>query len=209
MIKLVSIHKQFGNDKVLEEVNLTLENNGIYIIKGKSGCGKTTLLNIIGLIDEDYKGKYYLNGINIHSEKDKSIYRRNYFTYLHQFPYFIENETVENNLLLIQKNASSLRIHNALKKMNLEGYQKRIVSSLSGGEKRRLSFCSILLKDTPLILCDEVTSSLDYENKIIVMETLKKLSKNHIIIFVTHEEELVQEYAQDILYIKDNRKIKN
>ena len=205
MIKLVGIHKQFGNDKVLEEVNLTLENNGIYIIKGKSGCGKTTLLNIIGLIDEDYKGKYYLNGINIHSEKDKSIYRRNYFTYLHQFPYFIENETVENNLLLIQKNASSLRIHNALKKMNLEGYQKRIVSSLSGGEKRRLSFCSILLKDTPLILCDEVTSSLDYENKIIVMETLKKLSKNHIIIFVTHEEELVQEYAQDILYIKDKK----
>ena len=205
MIKLVGIHKQFGNDKVLDEVNLTLENNGIYIIKGKSGCGKTTLLNIIGLIDEDYEGKYYLNGINIYSEKDKSIFRRNYFTYLHQFPYFIENETVENNLLLIQKNASSLRIHNALKKMNLEGYQKRIVSTLSGGEKRRLSFCSILLKDTPLILCDEVTSSLDYENKIIVMETLKKLSKNHIIIFVTHEEELVQEYAQDILYIKDKK----
>ena len=126
MIKLVGIHKQFGNDKVLEEVNLTLENNGIYIIKGKSGCGKTTLLNIIGLIDEDYKGKYYLNGINIYSEKDKSIYRRNYFTYLHQFPYFIENETVENILLLIQKNASSLRIHNALKKMNLlsEDYDK-------------------------------------------------------------------------------------
>ena len=89
--------------------------------------------------------------------------------------------------------------------MHLEGYQKRIVSTLSGGEKRRLSFCSILLKDTPLILCDEVTSSLDYENKIIVMETLKKLSKNHIIIFVTHEEELVQEYAQDILYIKDKK----
>ena len=85
MIKLVGIHKQFGNDKVLEEVNLTLEDNGIYIIKGKSGCGKTTLLNIIGLIDEDYKGKYYLNGINIYSEKDKSIYRRNYFTYLHHY----------------------------------------------------------------------------------------------------------------------------
>ena len=60
MIKLMGIHKQFGNDKVLEEVNLTLENNGIYIIKGKSGCGKTTLLNIIGLIDEDYEGKYYV-----------------------------------------------------------------------------------------------------------------------------------------------------
>ncbi|MGN1295249.1 MAG: ATP-binding cassette domain-containing protein, partial [Bacilli bacterium] len=209
MIKLKGIHKQFGNDQVLEEVNLTIEETGIYIIKGKSGCGKTTLLNIIGLIDEDYVGEYYLNGQKINLEKDKSIYRRNYFTYLHQFPYFIENETVENNLLLISKNLSSLQIHNALKKMHLEGYQKRIVSSLSGGEKRRLSFCSVLLKDTPIILCDEVTSALDYENKVIVMESLKKLSQNHIIIFVTHEEELVQEYAREILYIKDKKLIYN
>lgn len=205
MINIKGLNKHFGNDKVLEKVDLVIEENGIYIIKGKSGCGKTTLLNIIGLIDEDYNGDYYLNGENIKDEKDKAIYRRNYFTYLHQFPYFIENETVENNLLLIDKNITSLSIHNALKKMNLEGYQKRIVSSLSGGEKRRLSFCSLLLKDTPIILCDEVTSALDEENKIIVMDTLKQLSKNHIIIFVTHEEEIVLEYAKEILVIKEKK----
>ena len=199
MIELNIKSKSYGKDIVLRKVNLVIKKSGIYILKGKSGCGKSTLLNIVGLMDNDYEGEYFLDGIDVKKVRNIESLRQKYFTYLFQFPFFIESETLEMNIKLINPSLSRNDILIYLKKVKLESFINKSVSKLSGGEKRRLSLLSALIKRTPIVLCDELTGALDEENKIMVFDLLKELAKSKIIIFVTHEEGIVENYATSII----------
>lgn len=195
-IELTNISKSFNEKKVLNDFSLAVKQGEMVAITGGSGSGKTTLLNIIGLIEKADKGViniFELKDIKPNTKKsEKAI--RNYIGYLFQNYALIDNETVEENLkigLKYIKNKKSHKkmIEEALKDVGLEGYENRKVFELSGGEQQRIAIARIMLKPSQLILADEPTGSLDYANRNIIIELLKKLNTlGKTVLIVTHDD---------------------
>lgn len=197
MIELNNISKSFNEKIVLSNYNLKIENGDLLCITGESGKGKTTLLNIIGLLEKPDKGDIVINNIKNPKNKEILLLQRNMFGYLFQNYALIENETVQKNLLIAleyQKNINKYdEINAALKSVNLEGYNKRKVFELSGGEQQRVALARIILKKCKFIFADEPTGNLDIKNRDILFHILKKLnSEGKTIVFVTHDQELAE-----------------
>lgn len=177
---------------LFENLNLTIQEGEFVIISGKSGCGKTTLLNIIGGIETADAGSVIVNGQNILKKFNKRYYYGEVVSFVFQNFALIENKTVKQNFELIdKKNRSALTFEDALNKVGLSDKINEKVYTLSGGEQQRVALARTYLKKAQLILADEPTGSLDKENAEIVLNILKDLNNNGMtIIVVTHDEDI-------------------
>jgi len=198
IIELKDVTKNFGHKTVLDQISLEIQAGKFYGITGRSGCGKTTLLNIIGGIEKATFGEVNILGhhnISPRGFKLKKLLRYN-LSFLFQNYALSDNDTVEYNLkmaLIYNKNIKSkkLAISEALSKVGLKGYEKNKIHELSGGEQQRVAMARLLLKPTEVILADEPTGNLDAENRDMIFDLLVELNKmGKTIVLVTHDLEL-------------------
>lgn len=202
MIEIKNLKKSFDDKILFQDFNYTIPDKQMVAIVGKSGCGKTTLLNMIGLLDNEYIGEILFDSQNIALEKEKTRneYIRNHINYLFQNYALIDTDNVMDNLLLAleyekyTKEEKKQKINDILKLVGLENYQDKKVYTLSGGEQQRVALARVILKKGNIVLADEPTGNLDEENSNQVMEILRSLQKaGKTVILVTHNKELAKQ----------------
>ncbi|MBN8049072.1 ABC transporter ATP-binding protein [Paraclostridium bifermentans] len=195
MIKLTNINKSFDERVVLSNVSLSIEKNEFVCITGESGVGKTTLLNIIGLLDKADNGEVNLCGKTKFSRKDILELRRNFFGYIFQDFLLMQDETVEDNIKISKKYNKELTkkdIEEVMEKVRLNNsYLNKRVCYLSGGEQQKVAIARMMLKPYELVLADEPTGNLDEKNKREVIEIFKDIKKSgKTIVCVTHDKDV-------------------
>ncbi len=200
MLEINILNKTFNKNNqkklIFEDVNIKLPNVGLILLKGNSGIGKTTLLNLISKLDNDFKG--YIKYDNQEISKEFVITN---VSYLMQNDNLIENISVYDNLNLYNE-LSEEQIDKLLKFLSIIDLKDKKIRYLSSGEKRRVAIARTLLKQPKIILLDEVTSNLDNNNSKNIMELLKIISKNVLIIYSSHDESIYN-YADVLLEVKD------
>ena len=211
MIELRNINKGFDDRIVLENLNYNFYEGNSYALIGSSGAGKTTLLNIIGKLEEVDSGDIIVNDINLNNIKEKD-YFKNYLSYLFQNFGLIENKSIQENLMLafigekISKLEMQKKMNEALKRVHLDVNLNRKIYTLSGGEAQRVALAKTILKDSPIILADEPTASVDQKNSEEIIELILSLKKeNKIIIIATHSPDIYNQ-VDHILEIKGEQK---
>ena len=197
MITLKNINKSYNNTKVLKNINLTLPDKGLICILGASGSGKSTLLNIIGKIEVPDKGEVYFYNKNIKDIKSE-MYHTNNVSFIYQNYNLIDALSVKDNLNLITKNNEWI-----INKLGLSKIKNIKTNKISGGEKQRTAIARSILSDSLVYLADEPTGAIDTANSIKIMQILKELSKEKLVLMITHNEELAHAYADEIIYLKD------
>lgn len=204
--------RSFGERKVLKGVSFSLPSKGLFGIAGASGCGKSTLMNILSLLDDGYQGEYRLFGKNPKrwDETRKAQYRLKNIGYVFQQFNLLDLESVEANLLLplsacfdCPSRLKKQKVQEALKSVGLGEFSKRIVSTLSGGEKQRAAIARATINNPALLLLDEPTGALDKHNATKVFEILRNLSFRCLVLVVSHDEEMLSEYCAGILKLED------
>ncbi len=206
----LSKHK---NDVVaLDDINITFPNKGFVFILGQSGSGKSTLLNSIGGIDDITNGDVIIEGV---STKDMKIAKRNkyllsYFGFIFQDYHLIDQLTIQENLAIVSndKNKNQL-IYEHLCNVGLAGYEKRLPKQLSGGEKQRVAIARVLLKNPKVILADEPTGNLDKESTQIVLDLLKEISKEKLVIMVSHSLRDAEKYGDRIIELSEGKIVRD
>ena len=213
MIEFKNINKIVKNSMgdetiILNDVSLSFENAGLYFLSGKSGSGKTSLLNILCGISVPTSGSVIYNNkeINYHQNSSLDIIH-NDSSYVFQNSIFISNLSIMENIRIIGLNDEK-EIDNILEFVDLYKCKNTKVSLLSGGEKQRLSIAIALIKGSNYIVLDEPTASLDHNNKIKIMNLLRQISNNKLVIMASHDQEIINEYA-DYIYEIDEGKIIN
>ncbi|EFF0733140.1 TPA: ABC transporter ATP-binding protein [Escherichia coli] len=199
MIKLNIKKKVFSSRVVISNLSIDIQNNDFVIITGASGVGKSTLLNIIGLIDTSYHGRYVLNGIDISkiNYKNQLYLRGGYFGYVFQDSLINEKQTVLRNILSVielkKQSEYSHVILNELKKVGLHNISPETSASLlSGGEKQRIALARALIKKPKILLADEPTASLDNDNKEKVMNIILDYYKcGGTVVMITHDTNII------------------
>ncbi len=195
-ITLKNIYKRFGNKELFNDFSLEIEQGDFLAIMGVSGSGKTTLLNIIGMLDTADEGTVTIRGHENPKflSKTSTVLRRNVISYLFQNFGLIDTGTVEENMRLAtrfkgySRQAEQEAISEALGNVNLTGFERKKIFTLSGGEQQRVAIAKILVKSPAIILADEPTGSLDSVNKEYIMQMLAKLnSEGKTLIIVTHD----------------------
>ncbi len=204
LIKIENLNKKFNNLTILEDVSISFKNKGIYGIKGESGSGKSTLLFILGLLDNDYEGNIFYKGKNYKSIQNKAKFINENIGYVFQNPIFFSNLTIKENLSLATCEDEQ-NINYLLRRLNINASLNHKVSSLSGGEKLRLSLVRALKNNPEILLCDEPSASLDEENAKIVFNILKEESFKRTVIIVSHDEELLSNYSNYIYKLEDKK----
>ena len=210
MIQIRNLSKKYNDFYVLKDINLNLPNKGLIGISGESGSGKSTFLNALSLMDKDYEGEIIINNKNIlkFSDIEKDKYHLN-IGYIFQNPYLFNKLSVIENVKYVSLiKGKKLGIDDVLKKVDLLKYKNKKVNTLSGGQKQRVNIASNLISKPFMLLCDEPTGSLDSMNSEKVMEVLKEISKDILVIVVSHDLDLLKKYSDDILYLK-NGELKN
>ncbi len=193
MIEIKNLCKCFGDNIIFNEFNVTIEDGEFVVFAGKSGCGKTTLLNIIGSLEKPDSGSVKVNGLDINNKKNQKEYFKNVVGFLFQNFALVENKTVRKNLELVQKkHRTSMTIDDALEVVGLTGKEETLVYKLSGGEQQRVALARLMIKSCKIILADEPTGSLDTQNAQMVLETLKEMNRQgKTIVLVTHDERII------------------
>lgn len=205
MIEIINMDKAFNDRKIFKDFNLKVNSGEFIGIVGKSGQGKTTLLNIIGLLEKPDSGIVKILGKNILDKRTKRLLLRNEIGFVFQSYALIDNATVNENLEIalkhkkMTKSQKASEISSALKEVGLVDYEKKKVHTLSGGEQQRIAIARLLIKDPSLVLADEPTGSLDSENKDIIVSLFQKLHmQGKTIIMVTHDKDLIQFFSKTI-----------
>jgi len=199
IIELENVSKTYGEKKVLDNISLKINEGELVAITGESGKGKSTILNILGLLETTDSGQVLICGqgnIKPNSSKATKVLR-NTISYLFQNFALIDEETVNNNLLIALKYVKGTKkdklnkISEVLKIVGLEGFEKRKVYELSGGEQQRVAIARIMLKPSKIVLADEPTGSLDEVNRDKIFELLKGINKDgKTVVIVTHDKYL-------------------
>ena len=223
MLSLKKVNKYFNRHRkneihVINNVSLEFNDNGLVALLGPSGCGKTTLLNAIGGLDKIKSGKIYVNGKKISSKIDAKVdkIRNLNIGYIFQDYKLVDNMSVFDNVALVltmlgikDKNEVKNRVEYVLDKVGMLRYKRRPASMLSGGERQRVGIARALVKNPNIILADEPTGNLDSKNSLEVMKIIKSISKDRLVILVTHEVNLAKFYADRIIELKDGSIVKD
>ena len=199
---------------VLDNISLMFPSSGLIAIVGKSGSGKSTLLNMISLLDKPTSGRVYFDNENVETwnQKRKEQYLNKDIGIVFQNYHLLENETGLFNValpLLISgedKKVSLQLAKNLLEDLYIDQqiYMKKC-KDMSGGEKERIAILRSIINNPKIVLADEPTGALDSHNSTLVMEIFKEISKKRLVIFVTHNIELVKKYADQVISIKDGK----
>ena len=217
MLKLVGITKQYtlgGNTiNALRGVDLEFRENEFVSILGPSGCGKTTTLNIIGGLDRYTAGDLIINGRSTKEYKDADwdAYRNHSIGFVFQSYNLIPHQTVLANVELaltlagVSRSERRRRAVEALERVGLGDQLGKVPSQMSGGQMQRVAIARALINDPDILLADEPTGALDSETSVQVMELLKEVARDRLVIMVTHNPELAQQYSTRIVTLKDGR----
>ena len=194
MIEIVDITKKFDDKVIFNDFSMTIHSGEFVVFAGNSGCGKTTLLNMIGGLEKPNSGKIIVDGEDIYSRKRKDAYYLNKIGFLFQNFALVENESVRKNLAYVQeKGRSGLSIEEAVEKVGLLQDIDTKVYKLSGGEQQRVALARLMYKKCDIILADEPTGSLDVNNANMVIDFLHELNvQGKTIILVTHNEDIIK-----------------
>ena len=193
MIQIQNLCKAFDNHVIFQDFSLEIPDREFVVFTGISGCGKTTLLNMIGGIEPIDSGTILVDDLDIAKSKNLRRYYQQYVGLLFQNFALVEGKTVQENLEMIRSNArSNLSMTEALQRVGMAGKEKQKVYSLSGGEQQRIALARLMMKQCRLILADEPTGSLDKANALQVMEILQSFSDmGKTVIMVTHDASLI------------------
>lgn len=217
MLQIKEICKKYktGNliQKALDSVSLNLRDNEFVAILGPSGSGKTTLLNIIGGLDRYDSGDLIINGISTKKYKDKDwdSYRNHTIGFVFQSYNLIPHQTILSNVELaltisgISKSERREKAKHALDQVGLNGQYHKKPSQLSGGQMQRVAIARALVNNPHILLADEPTGALDSDTSLQVMDLLKEVAKDRLVVMVTHNPELAQDYATRIVNLKDGK----
>lgn len=192
----------------LDELTLFLPDKGFIAIYGASGCGKSTLLNVLGGLDVADSGSMIVNGRDTTGFKahDWNSYRNQEVGFIFQNYFLLPHLNVYDNIaitLQMSKQTKGIKekIKNALTEVDLANYSKRLPRQLSGGQQQRVAIARALVTNPSIILADEPTGALDEKSSKSVMKTLKKISQDHLVVMVTHNERMAKEYADRMIEI--------
>lgn len=195
--------------KALDNISLRLPNKGLVFILGKSGSGKSTLLNIMGGLDTVNSGKVIVNGRDIHDldQRELDYYRNAHVGFVFQDFNIIDTFTISQNIgLAVELQGHQINnehLGSILDYVGLSGYESRKGNEVSGGQKQRIAIARALIKKPTIILADEPTGNLDSSTSNQIMELLKKVSRDNLVVIVSHDPEEAELYADRIIRIKD------
>ena len=206
-IENVSKYYKYGKNRkvILDKVNISLGRSGMVAIIGASGSGKSTLLNIIAGSLRSDEGKVIVGDKDIQKlgEKEINYYRNKVVGYIYQDYNLIEYMSVYDNVRIGYSDNNRDYVLALLKQLDIYDKRDILVMKLSGGEKQRVAIARAMINNPRILLCDEPTGALDSQNGIMVMEILKKISENRLVIVVSHDKDLVSRYANEIINISD------
>ena len=215
MLKLENITKIYEGKNfkqiALNDVTLAFRKNEFVSILGPSGSGKSTLLNIIGGLDKYTSGNLIIDGVSTrkYKERDWNNYRSKRVGFIFQNYNLINHQSVLSNVLLALNIVGNSKRENVklarkvLKDVGLENYIKKRPKQLSGGQMQRVAIARALVTKPDIILCDEPTGALDSQTSIQIMEILKNISKDKLVIMVTHNVSLANKYSDRVIALKD------
>lgn len=219
MIKISGLNKIYKSKKTkkfhaLKNINLTLPDNGLIFILGKSGSGKSTMLNLIGGLDSISSGSIVVDGndLSTFKEKDFCSYRNTHIGFIFQDYHLIEELTVYENIVLsldLNRKKDYKNVSAALEKVDLAGYENRYPRELSGGEQQRVAIARAIVKNPRIILADEPTGNLDTNTSTAIITLLKELSKECLILIVSHNINDANNYADRVIELAHGEIIKD
>lgn len=217
MLQIKEVSKRYVTGSLkqtaLDKVSLNLRDNEFVAILGPSGSGKTTLLNIIGGLDRYDSGDLIINGISTKKYKDRDwdSYRNHTIGFVFQSYNLIEHQSILSNVELaltisgVKRSARRAKARKALERVGLGDQLHKRPNQLSGGQMQRVAIARALVNDPDILLADEPTGALDTDTSLQVMELLKEVAKDRLVVMVTHNPELAQEYATRIVNIRDGK----
>ncbi|MEG0005961.1 MAG: ABC transporter ATP-binding protein/permease [Clostridium sp.] len=212
MIKLSNISKKYGNNLVLDNINYTFPEKGLVCIVGESGCGKTTLLNMLAGFDTEYQGDITVEGVPLNTLTSEELcqYRRDKIGFVFQnYNLLTGYSTLENVLLSEQRdsndNGEALdKAKTLLSKLSIEDKKDQLCETLSGGQKQRVAIARALLGSPSILLCDEPTGALDRKTSTEIMEMLKEISLERLVVVITHDPKILT-FADEVINLKDKQ----
>ena len=223
MIRILRLNKYYNKGRrnqihVINNTNLELPDKGLVALLGPSGCGKTTLLNAIGGLDRVNKGSIYINDKKITSKFSYKVdkIRNLNIGYIFQDYKLIDDMSVYDNVAMVlkmigikDKKEIKIRVEYILERVGMYRYRYRPCGMLSGGERQRVGIARALVKNPDIILADEPTGNLDSKNTIEIMNIIKAISRDKLVLLVTHEVDIAKFYASRILEITDGTIVKD
>lgn len=219
MLNVHSIEKYYNRNKkneihVLNDISITFPQKGLVVLLGESGSGKTTLLNVLGGMDNFRDGTITINDQAIHKYSSKVFdeQRMKHIGMIFQNYYLLKDQTVYENIAITlrmigitDEDEIENRIVYLLEAVHMEKYINRLASQLSGGEQQRVAIARALAKNPSVVLADEPTGNLDSKNSIGIMQIIKQISKEKLVVLVTHERHLANYFADRIIEIEDGK----
>lgn len=217
MIKLYNLEKYFNRNRsneihVINDINLTLPEKGLVVLLGPSGSGKTTLLNVLGGLDKTQSGTIDFDGdvLEKYSSSRWDHIRNQHIGYVFQNYNLLYDQSVYDNIALslrmvgiTDEKEIDTRIDYILERMGMINFKRRRAANLSGGQQQRVAIARALAKNPKVIIADEPTGNLDSKNTFDIMNILRSISKQTLVVLVTHEEEIANLYADRIIRLKD------
>lgn len=202
MIKINNLCKSYDFE-VLKDINLELPDRGFVALVGESGSGKSTLLKCVGLLENITSGEIIFDNKNLADmspfKKDKQ--RGKIFAYIPQSTSLMEDETVDKGLSYFSSDIE--KRNSVLEKLGISDKANEIARNLSGGERQRVAIAQALLREAPVLLCDEITANLDPQNAEQVHAILKEISKDRLVLCVGHNPQMLTKYADRMITLKD------
>ena len=222
MIQINNLHKYYNQGKkneqhVLNDITLEFPQTGLVCILGESGSGKTTLLNTVGGLDTFSGGSISIDDTKLtrYNPKVMEPIRNDHFDYIFQNYYLLKDYSVSYNIKLalnrynLSEEEKEERVDYVLRTLGMEKYKKKTVSKLSGGQQQRVSIARALVKSPDVIFADEPTGNLDEENTIRTMSILKNISKECLVLLVTHEKRIARFFGDRIIEVCDGKIVRD